>query len=348
MIAKGRMTARIRAVMGWVALGLAGGLGLAACAAVPMPGPPSTRIEASGPATAAFTMPDGAVLPVRTWLPERQPSAVMLALHGFNDSRDAWELPGPAFAAAGIAVYAPDQRGFGDAPGRGRWPGTAVLVDDARHMALTLKARYPGTPVYLMGESMGAAVLMVLAASPEAPPVNGYVLVSPAVWSRSEMNFFLRGGLWLAFHMAPGWELTGREVPIKVEATDNRAALIRLSQDPLTLHETRVDTLDGLVDLMDAAQKASAHIRGPDLVLYGGADDLVPQHATEDSWRHMPATARVAFYPGGHHLLLRDKARAVPTDDVLAWLADPTAPLPSDADAAAHRLLAGDSGVVSR
>ena len=50
-------------------------------------------------------MPDGAALPVRTWLPRGTPSgaprAVVLALHGFNDSRDAWEIPGPAFASGG-------------------------------------------------------------------------------------------------------------------------------------------------------------------------------------------------------------------------------------------------------
>ena len=45
-----------------------------------------------------------------------------------------------------------------------------------------------------MGESMGAAVLMVLAANPAPPPVDGYVLIAPAVWGRAEMNVFLRAG----------------------------------------------------------------------------------------------------------------------------------------------------------
>ncbi|MBC7800439.1 MAG: hypothetical protein H7Z10_07445 [Gemmatimonadaceae bacterium] len=41
-----------------------------------------------------FVMPDGARLPMRTWLPAGiVPRAMVLALHGFNDSRDAWALP---------------------------------------------------------------------------------------------------------------------------------------------------------------------------------------------------------------------------------------------------------------
>ena len=61
--------------------------------------------------------------------------AVVLALHGMNDSRDAWEYPAPELAAHGVAVFAPDQRGFGDTAVRGYWPGTQALVDDARAMA---------------------------------------------------------------------------------------------------------------------------------------------------------------------------------------------------------------------
>ncbi len=46
-----------------------------------------------------------------------KPWAVVLALHGMNDSRDAWEYPGPDSPPHGVAVFAPDQRGFGDTDG---------------------------------------------------------------------------------------------------------------------------------------------------------------------------------------------------------------------------------------
>jgi hypothetical protein len=46
-----------------------------------------------------------------------------------------------------------------------------------------------------------------------------------------------------------------------------------------------------------------------------------------------------AFYPGGYHLLLRDKDRAVPIGDILAWIRDPKAALPSGADKAATEWL---------
>jgi acylglycerol lipase len=175
---------------------------LCACTAqIDPPGPQVTR-PTETPDT--FVMPDGMRLPYRVWLPNGPPKAVVLALHGMNDSRDAWEIPAPDLATAGIAVYSPDLRGFGGTASRGFWPGTQGLVDDARVMTELLERRYPGVPIYLMGESMGAAVLMVLSTEPHAPHVAGYVLVSPAVWGRAEMSPFLRGTLWLAVHTVPG------------------------------------------------------------------------------------------------------------------------------------------------
>jgi acylglycerol lipase len=300
--------------------------------------PPGPAVERPIETAAFFVMPDGAQLPYREWLPDGTPRAVALALHGMNDSRDAWEYPAPAFAAAGIAVFSPDLRGFGATTTRGLWPGTNGLSADARVMARLLRARYPHTPLILMAESMGAAALMVMATEPDAPSVDGYVLIAPAVWGRSKMNLLMRASLWLADHTVPGLKVTGRGF-VKVTASDNRQALVRLSTDPLTIHATRVDAIKGLVDLMDDALAAASRFHAPALFLYGGHDELVPADATAATWRALPGSPDggpvLAFYPSGYHLLLRDKDRAMPIGDILAWIGDPRSPLPSGADAAA-------------
>jgi acylglycerol lipase len=301
---------------------------------------PGPRTAAPELATDAFIMSDGAHLPIRVWLPEGPPRTVMLALPGFNDSRDAWEIPAPDLAAGGIAVYAPDQRGFGEAPGRGLWPGADALTDDTAEMVGLLRRRHPGVPVVLMGESMGGAVLMCLATRPDAPKVEGYVLVSPAVWGRARMNGFMRGSLWLAANLVPGLEISRPPPPARVFASDNMAALVRLSRDPLTILSTRMDTLNGLVDLMDAALAAAPRFSARALFMYGAEDELVPKEATLATWRALPpAPHSLAYYPNGWHLMLRDIHREVPIGDVLAWTRDPAGRLPSGADAAARAWL---------
>jgi len=305
---------------------------LAACAVRIAPGGPG--VEPPTVTSDVFVMPDGTVLPYRAWLPDGPPNTVVLALHGMNDSRDAWEYPAPYFTAAGMAIIAPDLRGFGATRTRGLWPGTNGLTSDIQVMVRLVRQRYKHTKLILMGESMGAAALMVLATQPDPPPVNGYVLVAPAVWSREEMNLPMRAVLWLADKTVPGLRIAGGGI-VKVTASDNRQALIRLSTDPLTIYKTRVDAIKGLVDLMDKASAAAPHFHAPALFLYGGHDELVPPRATAATWRVLLPGPIRAFYPKGYHLMLRDKDRATPIGDILAWIRDPQTALPSGAERAA-------------
>lgn len=312
-------------------------LALSACAVRLDPPGPSVMAPEMG--AQAFIMPDGVRVPYRAWLPAGPPRAVMLALHGFNDSRDAFALSAPLFAAAGIAVYSPDQRGFGATTARGFWPGSAALVNDARWMALLLHHMHPSLPLYLLGESMGGAVLILLATAPDPPPAAGYILAAPAVWGRADMSMFYRALLWFAWKTVPGLHLSGAGL---VKASSNRAALEVLGRDPLTILETRVDVIHGLVDLMSRAQAAARQFDVPALVLYGAHDELVPKRAMGAMWRAIPqrAPVRLAYYAQGYHLLLRDLDRGLPIGDIIAWIRAPEAPLPSGADLTARAWLA--------
>ena len=291
----------------------------------------------------SFIMSDGARLPVRVWHTEGKPEFVVLALHGFNDSRDAWEIPAPDFVAAGMMMYAPDQRGFGEAPGRGLWPGGEALTEDASEMVGILRRRHPDTRIVLMGESMGGAVLMRLATLPNAPTVSGYVLVAPAVWGRVTMNAFERIGLWAGDALFPGLKLTGRG--LEITPSDNVPMLRALSRDPLVIKATRIDTVKGLVDLMDLALASASRIgRLPMLLLYGQHDEIVPHAPTHLFIARLTsaqrAESRIALYEHGYHMLLRDLDARIVIGDVAAWIGDHRAALPSGAD---RRAKAGGS-----
>jgi len=312
---------------------------LAAC--TPAAAPPGLARLAPAVQDGAFVMEDGMRLPFRAWLPEGEPLAVVLALHGFNDSRDAWAIPAPDFAAAGVALYAPDQRGFGATAARGLWPGADALADDAQAMAALLRARHPAARLVLMGESMGGAVLMHLATRGVALPVDGLVLLAPAVWGRAAMNLFMQGGLWFAATFVPGMTVSRPPPMVRIVASDNIEALRALGRNPLTIRSTRFDTIRGLVDLMDLALAAAPRFPDmPALVLYGAKDTIIPAAATRATWTQLPrGRVRRSFYPRGYHLLPRDLGRAAPIGDILAWLRDPESLLPSDGERAAAQWL---------
>lgn len=292
----------------------------------------------------ALVMPDGEELPLHAWLPAGPPRGVILALHGLNDAAGNFmgETAG-AFTAAGYAVYAYDQRGFGASTHRGIWPGAASLVADATTAAWLLHARHPGVPLIMLGESMGGGVALLAGSGPQPPPVDGYILLAPSLWGRAYMPALLRGGLWVVRNLVPGYGFTGTVAGIR--ATDNIEALRRWSRDPLTLKATRVDVAAGVVDLMDAVvAQVPRCCAAPTLVLFGAHDRVVPAEVAQRALRELPRPPptgpRVAFYAQGWHLLLRDLEGQVVTRDLLAWLADHGAPLPSGADRAARGWLA--------
>ena len=286
------------------------------------------------PALGMLIAADDARLPIRAWLPkDGPPKAVILAVHGFNDYSNAFDMPGRWWAKHGIATYAYDQRGFGGAPHTGYWPGTATMADDLAEASRLLTARYPGVPLYYLGESMGAAVTMAALVRGTVPPPAGIILAAPAVWSRSYMPFYQRWALWTVVHTMPWLTFTGRGLGIM--PSDNIEMLRALGRDPLIIKETRTDTIKGLVDLMDEGFTATARLPGPLLILVGAHDQVVPikpQFAAVSTLPD-PTHQRLAFYPNGWHMVLRDLEGATVWADVAAWIANHDAPLPSGADA---------------
>lgn len=292
-----------------------------------------------------FVAPDGARLPLRKWLPQGPVKAAILALHGFNDYGRAFEIPATTWAARGIATYAYDQRGFGGAPDPGSWAGEGRLAVDAIAALRVLRHAYPGRPVYLLGESMGGAVAILaatgtmrgVAAGPQGLPraaADGVILSAPAVWGRATMDLLPKAALFVAVRFFPETVLTGRGLGKRI--SDNDAVLRQMARDPLVIKGTRVDAVYGLVDLMDSALEAAPALDVPLLLMYGARDEVVPRRPIAEFVAHLPAAPRhqrrLAYYPAGYHLLLRDLGGGSVANDIASWIADRRAPLPSKAD----------------
>jgi hypothetical protein len=87
-------------------------------------------------------MSDGARLPMRLWAADH-PHAVIIGVHGMNDYSNAFDMPGRWFAARGVTMLAYDQRGFGQAPGRGLWAGSARMADDLDTVVTLARKKIP-------------------------------------------------------------------------------------------------------------------------------------------------------------------------------------------------------------
>ncbi|MBM3525295.1 MAG: alpha/beta hydrolase, partial [Alphaproteobacteria bacterium] len=219
--------------------------GLSACAPTVIERGPATQAPALD--TERFVASDGTTLPLRRWTPSETPRAVVLAIHGFGDHANAFAGPAPRWAARGIAIYAYDQRGFGRGPHFGRWAGTHNYVEDLREAFALIRARHAGVPVFVLGESMGGAVVMTAASRGALDEAAGLVLVAPAVRGSEAIGPIAAGMLRGLAHAVP-W-LAGPSGSAGIRPSDNIEMLRRYSRDPLVLKGPRVDITWGLVQL---------------------------------------------------------------------------------------------------
>jgi len=266
---------------------------------------------------------------MRRWLPADKPDAIVLALHGFNDYSLFIDHAAHFFASHGVAVYAYDQRGFGRSAPRGLWPGSDMLASDAQTFIQALHARFADTPVYLFGHSMGAAVAL-LALRSKMVDVDGVILAAPAISGWSTMPWWQRWGLKLAAHTIPWKTFTGQS--LHIVASDNREMLLALGRDRLVIKQTRVDTIYGLVDLMESACHATGQLSAPALILYGEKDQIVPRSVIMDRFGALAAhnaAIRLELYRNGYHMLLRDLQAEVVWRDIIVWIHHHRARLPS-------------------
>ena len=86
-----------------------------------------------------------------------------------------------------------------------------------------------------------------------------------------------------------------------------------------------------MVSLMENAHRAAPKLPGdiPMLLTYGAKDIVIPERGVRRTARKLQDHVRTAYYPEGYHMLLRDLQSEIVFEDVLAFLRDPEAPLPS-------------------
>lgn len=131
-----------------------------------------------------FTAQDGANLMVQDWPLEPGVPArgTVVLVHGLGEHAGRYEHVARQLNSWGFAVRGYDQCGHGESGGaRGSLPTDTRLLDDLADIVDSTRLRMaPGTPLILLGHSMGGLVVGRFV-SLALRPVDGLVMSSPAL-----------------------------------------------------------------------------------------------------------------------------------------------------------------------
>jgi len=265
----------------------------------------------------AFAASDGQTIPYRLW-PARDPRALVLLLHGALDYSGAFDELGPQLANHGLSALAIDQRGFGATSTRGSWGGDNRMIRDVIEAILFLRMRYGcDLPLFVLGESMGAAVAVHSAARVPDLDLAGLVLASPGavsgLWRRIVGSLLTR--IFRFCFPNGGFRIEW------VSAWDHApSAAIRLLSDPMVLRQIRPATLVGLLKLSLSAIDQAEHVRVPVLTMVGGRDDILRIECIRRLHDGLAGEKQWAYFLDAPHLLLhwKDNERVIRL--VLGWV----------------------------
>lgn len=271
-------------------------------------------------------MPDGYRLPLRQTIPDTDtPEAIVLALHGMNDYSNAFHSLGQYLKSKNIQLVAYDQRGFGSTEGRGYWHGVSSLTKDLAVMCQLIKQDYTSIPLFILGDSMGGAVILAALDSLSTKVVyDGIILIAPAVWAKKTMPWYQRSLLWISANTFPWMIVTAQGM--NITPSDNTQMLYDLGKDPLIIKETRIDTVYGLSNLMDQALGSAEKLNAPTLLLYGERDEIIPKPPVCNMLKMLSNNKllnwRFILYPEGYHMLTRDLQAQKVYQDIERWIGD--------------------------
>ncbi|WP_210712276.1 alpha/beta hydrolase [Pseudomonas sp. MWU349] len=284
---------------------------------------------------------------VNQWLPEPPLKAVVLLSHGMAEHSGRYARLAQALCAEGYAVYAPDQRGHGKTAQQGvlghyaDQNGWNKVVGDLASLNQHIGQQHPGTPIVLLGHSMGSyiaqAYLQHHSASLHGAILSGSNFQPVALYRAASLiariERWRQGGQgrsalieWLSFGS------------FNKAFKPNRTAFDWLSRDPAEVDKYVADPLCGFrctnqlwIDLLGGLQQISkiANLKQIDpglplLVIGGECDPVSAGKRLKDLANALREAGsqclQLNIYPQARHELFNESNRDQVTHDVLAWL----------------------------
>jgi len=255
----------------------------------------------------------------QSWLPEGEPKAIFLIVHGLAEHSGRYMNLVNHFVPLGYAVYGIDHLGHGKSE------GTRVFVDRFEDYTKPLKVYFdmirlwqPRKPIFLVGHSMGGLISAVFLLDHQAE-LRGAVLSGAAVKVPSNITpATLFVGKMLSA-LVPKFGLIGLDAegicrdPAVVQAYVN---------DPLVHRgKTTARLAAEMLKAMQYVMAQAAKITLPIMLVQGSADRLVDPAGSQMLYDAVSSADKaIRIYDGFYHEVFNEPEHGKVLHDVEIWL----------------------------
>ncbi len=263
---------------------------------------------------------DGLTLHTQGWLPDADPKAVVLLVHGIAEHVGRYTHVAAFLVERGYAVYGLDHRGHGRSQGEPRMYISDFdrVVDDLKLYFDRVKAAHPGKKIFVYGHSMGSFLATSFAVRYQDEMAGLISSGSPVRIEDTIAPLVIRVGN-LLNAVAPRLKL----IKLDLNAISRDAAVVAAyNADPLVVNQpVRVGMAVGYQQAVGRLNQNLSRLRLPLLLLHGSADRIAPASGSQQVYQMaQSADKTLKIYPGLYHEIHNEPEQVEVLSDVAAWL----------------------------
>jgi acylglycerol lipase len=263
---------------------------------------------------------DGVRLYAQWWRPSGAPKAIVCLIHGGGEHSGRYAHVAQALTRSGYLVGAVDLRGHGRSPG---WRLFIRSFDeyltDVRSLLSQAAKAAPGTPVFLLGHSLGGLIATTFVIA-ERPAIAGLVLSGPFLEIGPGISKLGRRLAPMLAWLFPRLTLANA---LDTTAVSRVAEVVSAyATDPLVHHggiplRTGAEVMKAIVE----AEARMAELQAPLLIFHGTADRLAAVDGSKRLYARASSSDKtLRLCEGLFHEVFNEPERETLLGELVKWL----------------------------
>ena len=268
-----------------------------------------------------FTGEENTNLFSQSWLPDVQPRAIVVLVHGVGEHSGRYmNFVNPAISSQ-FGVYSYDHRGHGKSEGqRGHIKKWSDYRNDLMTFVSMVKQHHPNPPIFLMGHSMGALVALDFMVS-QPQGFAGLILSGTPIEPKNAVSPFLVLLAKTLSHIYPSFSV---KLGLDAQMISRDLAVVKAYlADPLVHQQASARWGTEILKTVELIKSKASSVHLPVLFVHGEDDQLNGVEGVQQFFNKIPASDKqLLSFADVRHEPINDAEPEKVTTPIIQWISE--------------------------